>query len=221
MCGRFTLTNSAEAVARIFGLAHLPEFAPRFNIAPSQDVATVRLGHGGDRVLDLLRWGLIPSWTKDPAQARLMINARSETAAEKPSFRSAMSKRRCLVPASGFFEWKSEDGVKQPYYFASANGDPLAIASLFEVWHGKGGEIIESVSLLTTEANAVVSDVHDRMPVILAEDDFESWMDPQAGAADVSHLLVPCSPDRLESNAVSTRVNSARFDGPECIEPLS
>ena len=140
-----------------------------------------------------------------------MINARSETAAEKPSFRKGLAQRRCIVPATGFFEWqKTKSGSKQPFYFTPPGADPFALAGLFEAWHGKGGEIIESICLLTTEANSVVRPLHDRMPVILAQDDFAQWLDPAAdSAADIAHLLVPCAPDRLSATPVNSKVNSA------------
>jgi putative SOS response-associated peptidase YedK len=223
MCGRFTLTNSPQAVADYFALADVPVFAPRFNIAPTQEIAAVRETAPGERELASLRWGLVPHWTKDPANARLMINARSETAASKPSFRQALARRRCLVPASGFYEWKkAKDGPKQPYHFHPPDAGIFAIAGLFEEWHGRGGEIIESVTLLTSEANALVRDVHDRMPVILAPDDFALWLDADTRDADaVAHLLVPCPPDRLIATAVSSKVNNARFDAPECVEALT
>jgi len=221
MCGRFTLTNTAQSVAEAFDLPGVPELAPRYNIAPSQEIGAVRQDEEGARSWAELRWGLIPSWSKDPARARPLINARSETAAEKPSFRQAMARRRCLVPASGFFEWKGKAGAKQPFLFRRPDHEPIAIAGLFEVWHGQGGEVIESVTLLTTEANARVRPVHDRMPVILDARDFDRWLDREGRDAEtVSGLMVPCPADWLESVAVDPRVNNARFDDPRCIEPF-
>ncbi len=221
MCGRFTLTSTAAALAQTFDLAEVGLLTPRYNIAPSQQIAAVRIDDTGQRSLVELRWGLIPSWTKDLARARLLINARSETASSKPSFREALSRRRCLVPASGFFEWQGKAGSKQPFLFRSTSADPMAMAGIFEVWRGGGGEVVESVALLTTEANASVRPVHDRMPVILAPRDFPGWLDPALNDPKrVESLLVPCPPDWLAAIPVNPRVNSARFDDPQCVEPV-
>ncbi len=221
MCGRFTLNSSSEALAADFELSEVPAFEPRFNIAPSQEIIAVREDDAGVRECVELRWGLIPSWTKDPKKSRAPINARSETAAEKPSFRHAMSRRRCLIPASGFYEWQGKGGSKQPFLFRMREGALFAIAGLCETWRGEGGEIIESVALLTTDANAVVAPVHPRMPVILTPADYGRWLDREnRDSASVADLMVPCGVDVLESFAVSTKVNDPRFDDPACLEAI-
>lgn len=222
MCGRFTLNSSSEALANDFELADVPLLAPRFNIAPSQDIAVVREDEAGVRECVALRWGLIPAWSKDPKKSNAPINARSETAASKPSFRQAMAQRRCLVPATGFYEWKSQGGVKQPYLFRPRGSDLFAIGGLFELWRGEGGEIIESVALLTTEANGVVGKVHKRMPVIVGRPDYARWLDrDNRDTTSVEDLLLPSADDLLEARAVSTKVNNPRFDEPACVEAVS
>lgn len=222
MCGRFTLNSSSEALADDFDLAGVAEFEPRFNIAPTQDIAVVRVNESGARECEWLRWGLVASWSKDPKKARAPINARSETAAEKPTFRSAMKKRRCLIPTSGFYEWKAQKGgPKQPYLFRMREQRLFAMAGLHEFWKGEGGEIIESAAILTTQGNATLTPVHERMPVILAPGDYARWLDPKLQDAQaVADLMVPCPDDWLEAIPVSTKVNNPRFDEPACIEPL-
>lgn len=224
MCGRFTLNSTSEALAAEFELDDIAFLQPRFNIAPSQDIAVIRSNDAGSRECVELRWGLIPSWAKDPTMARAPINARCETAAEKPTFRRAMSRSRCLVPASGFYEWQTTGGKgakKQPYLFHRAAHATFAMAGLYEAWHGEGGEIIESVALLTTEANEVVAPVHKRMPVILASSNYVRWLDRENhDAASVADLLVPLAADVLAARPVSSQVNSPHFDEAACIEPL-
>jgi putative SOS response-associated peptidase YedK len=160
-----------------------------------------------------MRWGLLPSWTKAPKKAPLLNNARAETVAEKPSFRSAFKSRRCLIPADGFYEWKTEGKLKQPYLFRRADEKPLAFAGLWEKWND-----IESCTIITTEANAVMEPIHDRMPVILAPNDYSEWLD--ATATEPGKLLTPCPPDELTAYAVNPNVNNARNEVPECIEPF-
>src|SRR5215217_3961884 len=170
MCGRYTLTTPVEILAEEFGLSGpLPEIPPSYNVAPTEQVAAVIAGDGGRR-LEMLKWGLIPAWADDPEIGSRMINARSETAHEKPSFRRAFGERRCLIPADGFYEWQRTNGTKQPYYIHMEDGRPFAFAGLWESW-SKGGEgEIRTCTIHTTEANALVGEVHDRMPVILAHD---------------------------------------------------
>jgi putative SOS response-associated peptidase YedK len=221
MCGRYTLNSTSEALAADFELSDVPAFEPRFNIAPSQEILAVREGDAGVRECVELRWGLIPVWTKDPKKSRAPINARSETVAEKPSFRRAISRGRCLVPASGFYEWQGKGGSKQPFLFRMRERPVFAIAGIAETWHGEGGEIIESVALLTTEANAVVAPVHHRMPVIPSPADYARWLDHENhDSASIADLMVPCAVEALESFAVSTKVNNPRFDDPACLEAL-
>ena len=223
MCGRFTLLPSDEDLVRFFGLDEAAALVPRYNIAPTQDVAVVRIPPDvapGRRRLDLLRWGLIPSWAKDPSVGNRMINARSETAATKPSFRSAFRRRRCLLPASGFFEWRKEAAGKQPYYILRKDEGLLAFAGLWERWISKDGEVVESCTILTTEANQTLRPLHDRMPVILDPEDFDLWLDPNTSGDPRLHALQrPYAEDALKLRRVSKVVGNARNDVPACIEP--
>ena len=223
MCGRFVLTTPADALAKEFGaqLAWRPGFVlpPRYNIAPMQEVVVVR-SDGNARTLSIVRWGLIPMWAKDPAIASKLINARAETAATKPSFRDAIKKRRCIVPASGFYEWRKEGTRKQPWYFRSA--DPrrsLGIAAIWERWRDPEGQIVETCCLLTTSANALCAPVHDRMPVLLSADGIERWLDPsESDPAKLADLLVPAAEDCLRSHPVSMAVGNVRNDDARNIE---
>lgn len=220
MCGRFVLTTPADAIAAEFAaLAGGLVLRPSYNIAPMQDVVVVR-ETGGARSLAMLRWGLIPFWAKDPTIASRLINARSETAAEKPSFREAMKKRRCIVPASGFYEWKREGTRKQPWYFHPRAGEGLlAIAGLWESWKDPEGNVVETCCLLTTAANAVLAPVHDRMPVILGHEDALRWLDPaEKDPARLAALLAPAPEAVLASHPVSTAVNSVRNNDAHNIE---
>jgi len=223
MCGRFTLIAPGEAVAELFQLTDSPNLAPRYNIAPTQPVAAVRVAEkNGDRELTHFYWGLIPRWAKDPSIGSRMINARSETAAEKPSFRVAFKYRRCLVPADGFYEWQKINGQKQPVRIQMEDGGPFAIAGLWERWASPDGSEIESCTLLTTEPNELLQDVHNRMPVILAPSDFDLWLDPGAQhPGEVQHLLRPYPAGEMSYYPVSTHVNNPRNEDPLCIEPLT
>lgn len=221
MCGRFALTASPEQITEQFALATTPQLAPRYNIAPSQPVAAVRQNRDTkQRELVHFHWGLIPSWAKDPSIGYKMINARSETAAEKPSFRNALKYRRCLVPASGFYEWQKVGKGKQPHYIHLAESEPFAIAGLWEHWQSADGSEIESVTLLTTTPNEVMRPLHDRMPVILHPDDYSLWLDPLATQADLLQpLLRPFPAEQMTAYPVSTLVNSPSNDLPGCILP--
>ena len=223
MCGRFTLRTPANIVAQQLGLLEMPLLEARFNIAPSQPVAVVRAGPKGlgGRELVWMRWGLIPSWAEDPSIGNRMINARSETVAEKPAFRTALRRRRCLVAADGFYEWKRAGTRKQPYFFHVRDDGPFAFAGLWETWESPDHPAIESCTLLTTEANALVREVHDRMPVILASKDYARWLDPAVESpAELTSLLRPYSADAMASYPVSAKVNSPLTDDPSCIAPL-
>ena len=221
MCGRYTLSTPAGRLAEEFQLDDVSvDLAPSYNVAPTQEVAAV-LEEEGKRRLEMLRWGLIPSWADDPEIGARMINARSETAAEKPSFRSAFRRRRCLIAADGFYEWKRENGGKQPYYFHMQEGRPFAFAGLWESWRG-GREEIRSCTILTTEANDLVSEIHHRMPVILAPEDHGLWLDPDVREADpLLPLLTPYPDDVMEAYPVSRFVNRPANDDPRCVEPLA
>ena len=225
MCGRYALAASKEELIRKFFLKQLAEevekvLKPRFNISPSQQVITVRISpDSGERIAAQATWGLVPSWAKDPKIGYKLINARSETAAEKPSFRAAFKQRRCLIPATGFYEWWSQGRNKQPYYFSTASGELFAMAGIWEHWLGPDGSEIESCAILTTEPNEVLAPVHNRMPVILGPDDFPKWLDPAKGdSADLQPLLKPCDPKTIIGYPVSNRVNNPRNDDAGLIE---
>ena len=216
MCGRFSLFSPAPVLAEAFDLAGLPELAPRYNIAPTQPVAAVRAGEAG-RELVRLRWGLVAPWAKDAKVAP--INARAETAADKPMFRHALRKRRCLVPASGFYEWLALAGGKrkQPYCFRPGDERPWAFAGLWERWLGPDGPV-ESCCILTTGANELVRPVHDRMPVILPRQHWAEWLDPALQeAGGVVPLLRPYPADAMRAYPVGALVSNPRNDGPECL----
>ena len=218
MCGRFTLRTPLTVLVEQFhfdmGNAQL---SLRYNIAPTQDVATVRLVDG-QRQLALLRWGLIPSWAKDPKIGASTINARADTVATKPAFRAAYKRRRCLVLADGYYEWLRVGKTKQPYLYEVEGSQPFALAGLWESWRGAAGPDsppLESCTILTTEASELASQVHDRMPVILEPGDYDSWLNPDSG--DVAYLLAPFDAAKMTARPVSTYVNNARNEGPECI----
>jgi putative SOS response-associated peptidase YedK len=223
MCGRFTLIAPGEAIAEHFGLREIPTLAPRYNIAPTQPVAAIRISSkSGTPELTHFHWGLIPRWAKDPTIGSRMINARSETAAEKPSFRVAFKYRRCLVPADGFYEWQKVNGGKQPVRIGLADGGLFAIAGLWEHWQSPDGSEIESCTLLTTGPNELLKPVHNRMPVILSPDDYELWLDPGAQhPGEVQPLLRSYPDETMRYYPVSTHVNNPRNEDPLCIEPLN
>lgn len=225
MCGRYTQTQSPERVAQQFDLRELPDLAPRYNIAPTQGIPIVRQTAAG-RELQSVHWGLIPGWAKDPKIGARMINARSETAAEKPSFRHAMRRRRCLVVADGFYEWQRTREGKQPFFFyvpdAAGARSPFAFAGLWERWESAAGEVIESATILTTAANGEVEPIHERMPVILPTEHYARWLDPECQqAASLSALLRPFPAGQMASVAVSTAVNNPRQDQPELLEAIA
>ncbi|MCO6452217.1 MAG: SOS response-associated peptidase [Caldilineales bacterium] len=221
MCGRFSLTSSAEELATLFDLDAAPELPPRYNIAPTQLVAAVRFNSdSGQREMTLFRWGLIPFWSKDLAIGSRLINARSETVAEKPAFRAAFKSRRCLIPASGFYEWQKQNGGKQPHLIGMEDGKPFAMAGMWEHWEGGDGSIIESCTILTTTANKMIERVHNRMPVILDRQDFSDWLDPATATGILHHLLRPYPAEEMMAYPVSTIVNSPVNDVPACVEPL-
>ena len=222
MCGRFTLIAPGEAIAELFQLTEVPNLAPRYNIAPTQPVAAVRISSStGERELTHFHWGLIPRWAKDAKFGSRLINARSETAAEKPSFRTAFKYRRCLVPADGFYEWQRMNGRKQPVRITMKDGGLFAIAGLWEKWLSKDGSEIESCTLLTTEPNELLRPVHNRMPVLVDPADFDQWLDTKSfQGADVQPLMRPFSDEEMSFYPVSTHVNNPRNEDPACIEPL-
>lgn len=219
MCGRFTLHFPVELLAEIFGLPELPGLIPRYNIAPTQAAAVIRSTQNARR-LDLFRWGLVPSWAKDSSAGTRMINARSESLPDKPAFRNAVRFRRCIVPASGFFEWKADGSRKIPYYIRLSEGSPMGFAGIWETWKTPEGAFIETFAILTTSANPLIAPIHDRMPVILHPDTYGLWLDKDVNNPGQLHpLYLPYPADLLTLYPVSTLVNSPRNDQPACIEP--
>lgn len=225
MCGRYSLATPADTLAKHFRLSHVPPVSPRYNIAPSQPIAIVRM-HAPRHELEWapVRWGLIPSWAKYPAIGNKMINARAETVAEKPAFREAFARSRCLVPADGYYEWQREGRMgqrKQPFYIRLRDGRPFAFAGLWERWVEPDGTFVESCAILTTEPNETLTDIHDRMPVILAQADYDQWLDPAVRQAQLLQpLLRPYPSEDMTACAVSLRVNDPGHDDAACIEPL-
>ncbi len=220
MCGRFTLRANLNRILEEFAVESAGvNWQPRYNIAPTQQVLTVSL-RDGRRVLAPRKWGLIPSWAKDARIGSSMINARADGVADKPSFRSAFKRGRCLVIADGFYEWKATGKAKQPYLFQMTDGRPFAFAGLAEHW-SKGGKPIDSATIITGEPNVLTGDVHDRMPVILAPSDYDIWLDPEFQNRDtLLELLRPYPAEEMKAFPVSTVVNSPRNDTPACVEAI-
>ena len=219
MCGRYAFFSPAEAVKRIFALDEVPELEPRYNISPTQPVPAVRAGEEGARAFAMLHWGLVPKWAKERAIGNRMINARSESLAEKPSFRDAFRKRRCLVLADGWYEWQVTPDGKQPWFIRMKDARPLAFAGLWERWKDpKDGALLESCTIVTTDASQSIRKIHERMPVVLAEADRDRWLDTAFSETDkLSELLRPYEPKALEAWPVSRQVNAPKNQGPELI----
>jgi putative SOS response-associated peptidase YedK len=214
MCGRFAFYSPAEAAAALFGVDAAPELKPRYNIAPTQDIAAIRTGKEGEREFALLRWGLVPFWAKDPSIGNRMINARAETVAEKPSFRNAYKHRRCVVLADGFYEWQRGGDVKVPYFISLASGEPFGLAAIWENWTDKEtGESLQTTSLITTDANEFMAPLHHRMPVILAAGTATEWL---AGSSDLLDDVASITP-QLRAWPVDRRVNNARNEGEDLV----
>jgi putative SOS response-associated peptidase YedK len=223
MCGRFTLQTPVADLVEIFEIDRVrtEPSSPRFNIAPTDPVVVVRRTTGGERELDTLRWGLIPSWTRGAGELPTLINARSETLDKRPAFQEPSRSRRCLVPADGFFEWRPEAGRRQPYLVRARDGKPFAFAGLWDRWSGGAGDPIESCTIVTTDANDLLRPVHDRMPVILPPPDVSLWLDPDVRLyAELESLLDPIPSESVELTPVSPRVNRIQNDDSGCIEPL-
>ena len=225
MCGRFTLRVPASVVAEQFAILEVPELAPRFNIAPTQAVAAVRMAVSSaasrrpERELVFLQWGLIPSWAEDRTIGNRLINARSEGVDQKPAFRAALRRRRCLVVADGFYEWRRDGRRRLPYFIRMRDDRPFGFAGLWESWEGPDHSAIESCTLLTTDANEVVRPIHDRMPVIIPSESCDAWLDPAVERPDtVLPLLKPYPAEAMTAFAVSTLVNSPAHEDPRCIE---
>jgi putative SOS response-associated peptidase YedK len=219
MCGRYTLRTSGERLARHFRLQRAPELPFRYNIAPTQPVPAIRQTAEG-RQLAMLRWGLVPYWSKDLRGGARMINARAESVATKPAFQAAFKQRRCLVPADGFYEWKKPSPKqREPYLIYLKDGEPFAFAGLWESWKGPEG-VVETCSIITTDANELVRPLHDRMPVILATRDYDKWLDAAIeDAAQLEPLLKPYPASEMALRAVNPIVNNARNEDPRCVEP--
>ncbi len=214
MCGRFAFYSPAEAAAALFGVAAAPDLKPRYNIAPTQDIAAIRNSKDGGREFALLRWGLVPFWAKDPSIGNRMINARAETVAEKPSYRNAYKHRRCLVLADGFYEWQRGGDVKVPYFISLASGEPFALAGIWENWTDKEtGEALQTTSLITTDANDFMAPLHHRMPVILEARTATEWL---AGSNDLLDDVASITP-KLQAWPVDRRVNNARNEGEDLV----
>ena len=222
MCGRYSITTPVEALRRLFRFTGPPvNLRPRWNVAPTQEAPVVRRTKDGQRELRMLRWGLVPYWAKDMSGAARMINARGETVAEKPAFREALKARRCLVPVDGFYEWETlgDRPTKQPLLFRMADGEPFVFAGLWERWHPKaGGDPIETFTIVNTAANAIMARYHDRVPIVLAPEDYAAWLDP---GADPRPLLKAPPSEWFTATRVSTRVNNVRNDDEACVAPAA
>ncbi len=218
MCGRFALIVDASVLADVFEVEAPLDLKPRYNIAPTQTVVVVRERETSRREFASTRWGLIPSWAKDAKMGARMINARAETVAEKPSFRSAVKSRRCLIPASGFYEWITTDAGKQPHFIRFEDGLPFAFAGLWERWSKGDGGPVDTCTIITTTPNALMEKLHHRMPVILPPDIFDEWLEPRPLATDrLDEILVPHSAEAMQAYPVSRYVNKPGNDGPECL----
>ncbi|HEV8253796.1 MAG TPA: SOS response-associated peptidase [Vicinamibacteria bacterium] len=223
MCGRTFLTNLIEELAEEFGVETLPAIPPRYNIAPGQDVLAVRVDpETGRRGFSMLRWGLVPWWARDAKSTRPLVMARAETAAKRPAFRDAFRSRRCLLPASGFYEWRRSGRTRQPFVIRMKDRRPFAIAALWDRWKTPEGSRLESCAVLTTSANEIVAPIHDRMPAILERGDFEAWLDPgREDLLELQDLLRSYPAVAMEAYPASTRVNRVEADDPSCLEPAA
>jgi len=216
MCGRFTLTVDIDTVARAFGVAPSVQSTPRYNVAPTQNVVAILRDE--TKHLDFLRWGLIPSWAKEESIGAKMINARAETLAEKPSFKRLLQGRRCLIVADGFYEWRQEAGGKTPMYFTLPDHEPFAFAGLWDMWRQPDGQPLRTCTIITTEPNAVVAPVHNRMPVILTTDAQEEWLDPSQHDSHVlQQLLKAYTASEMLARPVSRKINSPQYDSADLI----
>jgi len=221
MCSRYSLTSPPEAVRAYFGYRDTPNFPPRYNIAPTQPVAVVRLNREGERQFRLMRWGLLPSFVKDPKQFPTLINARAEEVLDKPSFRHAMRYRRCLVVADGFYEWTGPKGKRRPFLLRPREPQLIAFAGIYERWRDQEGGETDTVAILTCPANRTVAALHDRMPVVLPFGHFAAWLDVNATPAEAAlALLQPAADDLFEAIEMHPKINDSKRDEPGIQEPL-
>jgi putative SOS response-associated peptidase YedK len=221
MCGRFTQRQPTARLKKVFRVEEVPEVEARYNIAPTQNILGVRQSPDG-REMTYLKWGLIPSWAKNTSMGAKLINARNETVAEKPSFREAFKRRRCIIPADGFYEWQRTTSGKQPFFFHMRDDRPFGFAGLWERWEGTGSEAINSCTILTTAANEVLRPVHDRMPVILHPEDYELWLDADTRKPDlIEGMLLPYPAEEMVGYPVSTSINSPRSQGEQLVEQIA
>ena len=221
MCGRFALLSPGLDIANQFGITLAFDVAPRYNIAPTQPVLAIRNHpHTQTREATFFRWGLVPSWAKDLSFGARLINARGETVAEQASFRAAFKRRRCLIPATGFYEWQRVGSGKQPIYIHSANGRPFGLAGLWETWHDAEGGEIDTCTIITTTPNALMEPIHNRMPVILDPADYSMWLEPGERPNDSLHLIRPYPAAKMNTYPVSPFVNSPRNESAQCIQPV-
>ena len=221
MCGRYAITSAPEANRTLFRYQEQPNFPPRYNVAPTQPIPIVRLSEG-KRQFALVRWGLLPSWVKDPKAFTLVINARGESVLDKPAFKNAMKYRRCLIPADGFYDWQAAGGRKQPYFVRLKSGEPMAFAGLWECWSGPNGEELETATIVTTRANGPLSTIHERMPVIVPPEAFDLWLNcAQVDAGTAAALIAPAPDDALEAYPVSTDVNRVANDNAKLLEAVT
>lgn len=219
MCGRYTLAAGPEFIGPYFDIeGPLPDFKTSYNITPGGDVPVIWQAPGGGRACSLMHWGLIPHWAKEPTTKYKMINAKAETLTERPAFRSAFKHHRCLIPASGFYEWQADKDGKQPYYIYPKSGDLLAFAGLWEYW--EGDHVINSCTIITTTANSTVASIHERMPAIIMQEQFDTWLDPDVeDTRFLQDWLLPVKQDTLQLHAISKAVNNPANDNPGLIEP--
>jgi putative SOS response-associated peptidase YedK len=223
VCGRYSLATPDPGDIRArFGIEESIEIRRRYNVAPGDDVLAVTTSREGVARGDVLRWGLVPSWAKKPDTGLKMINARVETVRERPAYRRAFERYRCLILADGFYEWRrSSSGPKQPFHITREGGEPFAFAGLWSIWYAPDGNKLRTCTILTTAASSAIASLHDRMPVILAPDHESAWLDTATPVPELDSILVGLAPEETSVRAVSLAVNDARYDGPECLAPPS